>query len=417
MHVAVKRGRILGPALGVGEAGDGPGNHEDRGHQNLSVSYNKELRCYENDVWEKHIFAVEKPLHTRNKLGFINGKTVRNENDALLQDQWDRRNSVLLSWLLGCISQELYKLQIFSKNAKKVWDELEETYNKEDGSVIFNMHYKIHSYTQSCSPLSEYYRNLNALWRQFDALVNLPNCTCAGAEALKKHNQLLRLMQFLMGLDDVFAPIRSQILTTNKPLPHYLEMSHTGLITFIIIRVDHLLLLPDLMIGILTKSQNKKFNRPTLGCKHCNRIGHTIDRCFELVGYPSNFKKRDNQNVSINAAVAGNKVDHKPGPSVTHTFTDDHLQKLVALISDKSGSGCVPVNVAGFYSKEPGGTGSEKGGLYFFETETRSDEPYDDKERDKTTVNSKDTNPSSLGGTENASSTKKDDGGHPGTPE
>ncbi|GKD18616.1 hypothetical protein Tco_1207774 [Tanacetum coccineum] len=229
-------------------------------------------------------------------MGFINGKTVRNENDALLQDQWDRRNSVLLM-------------------TKKVWDELEETYNKEDGS--------------------------------FDALVNLPNCTCAGAEALKKHNQLLR--------------------------------------------------------------------------------------CFELVGYPSNFKKRDNQNVSSNAAVAGNKVDHKPGPSVTHTFTDDHLQKLVALISDKSGSGCVPVNVAGFYSKEPGGTGSEKGGLYFFETETRSDEPYDDKERDKTTVNSKDTNPdkerdkttvnskdtnpSSLGGTENASSTKKDDGGHPGTPE
>ncbi|GKB83620.1 hypothetical protein Tco_0950515 [Tanacetum coccineum] len=42
---------------------------------------------------------------------------------------------------------------------------------------------------------------------------------CDGASVLKKHGQFLRLMQFLMGLDEVSALVRSQILTT-EPLPN-----------------------------------------------------------------------------------------------------------------------------------------------------------------------------------------------------
>ncbi|GJY86631.1 hypothetical protein Tco_0500657 [Tanacetum coccineum] len=95
-------------------------------------------------------------LHTRNKSEFITGACVRNPNNVQLQDQWDRCNVVVLSWLLGCVSYDLYKGQVFSKIDKDVWDELEETYNKQD-----------------------------------------------------------RLMQFLMGLDDVFSSVRSLIGTTD----------------------------------------------------------------------------------------------------------------------------------------------------------------------------------------------------------
>ncbi|GJY76334.1 hypothetical protein Tco_0481450 [Tanacetum coccineum] len=59
---------------------------------------------------------------------------------------------------------------------------------------------------------------LNALWKQFDALVQLPICTCHAAEDFKKHNQLMKLMQFLMGLDDAYMQIRSNILS-REPLP------------------------------------------------------------------------------------------------------------------------------------------------------------------------------------------------------
>ncbi|GKA05723.1 ribonuclease H-like domain-containing protein [Tanacetum coccineum] len=44
-------------------------------------------------------------------------------------------------------------------------------------------------------------------------MVELPNCLCAAASDFKKHNQLLKLMQFLMGLDDSYMSIRSSILS------------------------------------------------------------------------------------------------------------------------------------------------------------------------------------------------------------
>ncbi|GJU59151.1 ribonuclease H-like domain-containing protein [Tanacetum coccineum] len=136
-------------------------------------------------IWKATITIA---IHTKNKLGFINGKIPRPVE------------------------------AVFSKNAKVVWDELEETYSKQDASVIFNVHYKIYSLTKSGSPLSEYYHKFNALWRQYDSFVNLPDCICENSDKLKEHNQLLKLMQFLMGLDEIYAPIRSIILTTD-PIP------------------------------------------------------------------------------------------------------------------------------------------------------------------------------------------------------
>ena len=56
------------------------------------------------------------------------------------------------------------------------------------------------------------------MWKQFDDLVKLPRCTCHAADDFKKHNQLMKLMQFLMGLDDSYMQIRRNILSRD-PLP------------------------------------------------------------------------------------------------------------------------------------------------------------------------------------------------------
>ncbi|GJS41452.1 AMP-binding, conserved site-containing protein [Tanacetum coccineum] len=76
----------------------------------------------------------------------------------------------------------------------------------------------IHSLSQFGSPLSEYYHKFNTSWRKYDSLVNFPDYICENSEKLKKHSQLLKLMQFLIGLNEVYAPIRSIILTTDPKL-------------------------------------------------------------------------------------------------------------------------------------------------------------------------------------------------------
>ncbi|GKF35972.1 putative transcription factor interactor and regulator CCHC(Zn) family protein [Tanacetum coccineum] len=141
--------------------------------------------------------ALKHCIHSKNKLGFINGKCVKPdpETEPVLAEQWERCNSVVLTWILNCVSTELFIGQVFSSSAKLMWDELAETYYKIDGSVIFNLHYKINTVSQNGSKLSDYYHKLNSLWREYDAMVALPVCACDGASSYKDHAQLLKLMQ------------------------------------------------------------------------------------------------------------------------------------------------------------------------------------------------------------------------------
>ncbi|GJT06568.1 putative RNA-directed DNA polymerase, partial [Tanacetum coccineum] len=308
-------------------------------------------------VWKT---ALTIAIHTKNKLGFLNGKLVRPSEEGFMQEQWDRCNSVVLNWILGCVSQDVFMGQVFSKNAKVVWDELEETYSKQDGSVIFNMHYKIHSLSQSGSSLSEYYHKFNALWRQYDSLVNLPDCVCENSDKLKEHNQLIKLMQFLMGLDEVYAPIRSIILTSD-PLPDVRgafatlsrDESHRGSQSSSTSKTGNSAFVARPNTRNTSNwnnnnnnNQSRRLNRPNLVCTHCNMNGHTADRCFELIGYPPSFKKNNNNGFNKNAS-SSNSVSGSKDHSTSNSFTDDQFKKLMALISDKSGSSSMPANIAG----------------------------------------------------------------------
>ncbi|GKC11253.1 reverse transcriptase domain-containing protein [Tanacetum coccineum] len=105
-----------------------------------------------------------------------------------------------------------------------------------DGFVVFNVVQKITCLKQGELFVPQYYHTFNSPWRKFDILTLLHACTYAAHEGVLKHNQLVRLMQFLMGLDDVYQPTRSNLLARD-PLPDLKEAftvvsreeSHMGL--------------------------------------------------------------------------------------------------------------------------------------------------------------------------------------------
>nr|GEW07684.1 putative Gag-polypeptide of LTR copia-type [Tanacetum cinerariifolium] len=183
-------------------------------HPNDSVALtivSVKLKGTENfQVWS---CAMLLALEGENKTRFIDGSCKTSNTDEVLGRQWDRVNAMGLGWILNSISEELFVSKIFSERAKHVWNELKKTYDKVDGSVTFSLHHKIHTLSQNGSSIADYYRKLNALWKQFDALIELPRCTCHAADDFKKHNQLMKLMQFLMGLDNTYMKIRSSIIS------------------------------------------------------------------------------------------------------------------------------------------------------------------------------------------------------------
>ncbi|GKA99521.1 hypothetical protein Tco_0827515 [Tanacetum coccineum] len=244
-------------------------------------------------------------------MGFVDGSCVKSDyvSSVPLSNQWERCNVVVLSWLLSSISEYLYLSQVNSENAPEVWKELKYTYDKLDG--------------------------------EFDILTKHTPCSCDAKAELGKHNQLMKLMQFLMGLDEVYKLIRSSLLTQPE-LPDvrddfviiYREESHRGL-------------------GSTFRVQNPQYN--SLSCKNRGMKGHTIDRCFELIGYPNGFKKNSNGNTS-NSNNKGYSNNNDRGGSSNNVqvqklsgslpFTNDQIAKLMSLICEKGNFG-VQANMAG----------------------------------------------------------------------
>ncbi|GJY37100.1 ribonuclease H-like domain-containing protein [Tanacetum coccineum] len=325
-------------------------------------------------VWSN---AMLLDLEGRNKTGFIDGSCRRSNVDEVLGRQWDRVNAVVLGWILNSITEELFLGQIFSKRARHVWEELKETYDKVDGSVTFNLHHKIHTLKQNGSTLADYYHSLNALWKQFDCLIELPRCTCHAADDFKKHNQLMKLMQFLMGLDDSYMSIRSSILSREtlpvfEMLCYYISEESKGLFSSSLLvsqrsqtaafasnvpnrtnfqrgQTSNNNSRPMSANNSGPRPNNANMNRQSGGsglvCENCGFNGHTIDRCFKLIGYPADFgKKRNGQNFK-GKSVSNHSAS---GSNVSSGFTDEQLSTLISLIKDNSISGkIVQANMAG----------------------------------------------------------------------
>nr|GEV88255.1 hypothetical protein [Tanacetum cinerariifolium] len=170
------------------------------------------------------------PLHIQNsdnsKPVIIPFKLFDIENYSIckvLSAQWDRCNAMVLTWIINVVSQDIYMGLIYSKNAIVVWKDLNKTYDKVDGSIVYNLLQKLNT-VKGGSSVADYYHRLNSVWREFDALTKLLKCTCDvkcscdASKELELHQQLMNLMQFLMGLDDCYQHVRSSLLTKD-PLP------------------------------------------------------------------------------------------------------------------------------------------------------------------------------------------------------
>ncbi|XP_071741185.1 uncharacterized protein [Rutidosis leptorrhynchoides] len=315
-------------------------------------------------------------LGTKNKVGFVDGTCVKNATDDVLSKQWDRCNSVVLSWLLGSISDELYAGLIFSENASTVWSEWKETYDKIDGSIIFNLHYNISTLKQGSSSLSEYYHKLNSLWKQYDAMANLKNCTSEAADQTVKHNNMLKLMQFLMGLNDCYMNVKSNLLLRD-PLPDVKtaysvlsrEESHRGLTnsenkpqTSVFLAQTNSQTNSHIISSnnaVSDSNVQKKGNQtifsngnnsnnfsnnnraalnPNYKCTKCHKIGHTIDRCYKIVGFPPGWKEKPFNKFHKNSDNHSSlNEDTGSGSGNNMNLTNEQMMKLLSLINEKFG--------------------------------------------------------------------------------
>ncbi|KZV48553.1 hypothetical protein F511_35340 [Dorcoceras hygrometricum] len=229
-------------------------------------------------------------LTAKNKIGFIDGSCVKPFDRSPNLHQWERCNAIVLSWIMSSVSKEIFAGIVYCTDASKVWADLKERFNKVSRSRIYSIQREIVCLKQGTSPVSVYFSKLKQLWDEYASLVTLPlcACACATARAYVTHEKTQCLIQFLMGLNDSYGSIRSQILMMST-LPSVSQ-------AFAIVSQEEshrMALKNQSMMEVSTtafysSSEKRKSDLPR--CENCNISGHTKDVCYKLVGYPPGHK-------------------------------------------------------------------------------------------------------------------------------
>ncbi|KAG8660953.1 hypothetical protein MANES_02G207050v8 [Manihot esculenta] len=214
--------------------------------------------------WNRSMRIALRAMH---KLGFIDGTIPMPNKDNEFFEQWKRCDYMVTSWILNSILKDLVDSFIYTVSSRDL---------------------QISLISQENFPVLVYFIHLKRLWDELGSIEVLPPCSCGASKAIDDMNNRNRLMQFLMELNEIFDPVRDQILVLN-PLPsmnraYSMALKHESQKEILIKRklesIENL------------KGKQKKYDLKKGHCSHCNMDGHVRDTYFKLIGYPNWFKNK-----------------------------------------------------------------------------------------------------------------------------
>ena len=112
-------------------------------------------------------------------------------------------------------------------------------------------------------------------------------------------------MKFLMGVNDVFSQVRTQILLMD-PLPS-INKAHSLFIQEEMQRsVTNSVRVESTVLATKSLSNNPKgMERPL--CTHCGKLGHTVEKCYKLHGFPPGYKFKNRNMMAHQVSAVANQ--------------------------------------------------------------------------------------------------------------
>ena len=148
----------------------------------------------------------------KSKLGFVDGRYPKEKFDVSFHDLWEKCNAIVLSWIMNSVCTELLSGIVYATSAYKVWTDLQERFDKVNGSRVFFLHSQISTLNQGISSVSTYFSKLRELWAEFDALMPCPGCNCVESRKYVEHFEYQCLLKFLMGLNESYSHSNNHIM-------------------------------------------------------------------------------------------------------------------------------------------------------------------------------------------------------------
>ena len=225
------------------------------------------MRNYQS--WSR---AMVLALTAKKKIGFVNGKIAKPKDDSLLYEDWESCNTMVLSWLINSMHVDISSSIMYYETVREMWLELQRVFSQGNGPKIYNLQQDISQITQRQLSVTEYYSKFKKLW---DQLI---------------HYEPLLSRCIRRNLNSLTLRIWNLVLQ---------EESHKGIGhgSAFTPRPDSVAMYSNTRGYSGNKSGPKK-ERPF--CTHCNMLGHIVDKCYKLHGYPPGYKHKGKPNSNAN---------------------------------------------------------------------------------------------------------------------
>ncbi|XP_019258588.1 PREDICTED: uncharacterized protein LOC109236813 [Nicotiana attenuata] len=120
--------------------------------------------------------------------------------------QWERCNSIVLSWLMNSVAPALISGIAYATNAQKMWTDLQERFDKVNDTRCYNLHKEVATLSQGTSFISIYYSKLKDFWDESESVIPTPGCDCVKTKEFIVH---LRKQKPLPSVNQAYVMLMS----------------------------------------------------------------------------------------------------------------------------------------------------------------------------------------------------------------
>lgn len=163
-------------------------------------------------------------LSSRKQFGFIDGSIPKPAADSSNLEDWIANNHLLVGWINKTIEPKLRSSISTREVARELWDIIKKRFSVKSGARLQQLRNSLATCKQNGTSVDDYFCRLTKIWDGIHESMNSKQCTCGKCEcdlnaAHESEREILRVHDFLSGLDDsAHGVIRSQICAIT-PLP------------------------------------------------------------------------------------------------------------------------------------------------------------------------------------------------------
>ncbi|XP_023764941.1 uncharacterized protein LOC111913470 [Lactuca sativa] len=162
-------------------------------------------------------------LFAKNKIDFVDGTIPKPIDASANYMPLMRCDAMVKGWLTTTMEKDIRSSVKYANTVAEIWADLEEQFGKESAPRAYELKQTLNNTSQDVASVSAYYTRMRSLRDKIQTISPIPRCTCGKCtcdlgKRLSESNEKERIYDFLMGLDNIFSTIKTQILAS-KPTP------------------------------------------------------------------------------------------------------------------------------------------------------------------------------------------------------